>query len=101
MAHYGIQAAITAKTLAKRAPNLEKCLLSWIYEVVGEPMPENIVYEEALKDGVLICKLMNKVKPGSIDKVRQFEFSMKIIAIKQNLVIDRHQWKCLSADGEH
>lgn len=69
MAHYGIQAAITAKTQAKRAPNLEKCLLSWIYEVVGEPMPETIVYEEALKDGVLICKLMNKVKPGSIDKV--------------------------------
>lgn len=69
MAHYGIQAAVTAKTASKRSPNVEASLLNWIYEVVGEPVPEGVPYEDALKDGVVLCKLMNKIKPGSVSKV--------------------------------
>jgi len=68
MAHYGIQAQVTAKTLAKRSPNLEKALLTWIYEVVGEPAPE-VPIEDALRDGVVLCKLINKLKPGAVDKI--------------------------------
>lgn len=69
MAHYGIQAHVAAKTASKRSPGLEKAVLEWIFSVVEEPMPEGAVYEETLKDGVLLCKLVNKVKPGAIDKV--------------------------------
>ncbi|KAH9424516.1 hypothetical protein DERP_004701 [Dermatophagoides pteronyssinus] len=68
MAHYGIQAAVTAKTASKRSPNVEQALLSWIFENIGEKVPEGIAYEEILKDGVVLCKLMNKIKPGAIDK---------------------------------
>lgn len=69
MAHYGIQAQVTAKTASKRSPSVEKALLAWIFEVIGEPVPENVAYEEVLKDGVVLVKLINKIKPGSIDKV--------------------------------
>jgi type I site-specific restriction endonuclease len=67
MAHYGIQAQVTAKTVAKRSPGLEKAVLAWIFEVIGEPVPE-VAYEDALRDGVALCKLINVVKPGSVAK---------------------------------
>ena len=69
MAHYGIQAQVAAKTASKRSPGIEKALLEWIHEVIGEKVPEGVTYEEILKDGVVLCKFMNKVKPGAIDKV--------------------------------
>jgi len=68
MAHYGIQAQVAAKTASKRSTGIEKALLEWIFEVIGEKAPEGVTYEETLKDGVVLCKLMNKIKPGAIDK---------------------------------
>ncbi len=70
MAHYGIQAHVAAKTASKRSPGLEKAVLEWVFSVIEEPLPEGAGYEETLKDGVVLCKLVNKVKPGAIDKVR-------------------------------
>jgi len=68
MAHYGIQAAVTAKTLSKRSPQVEKAVVDWIYETIGETAPEGAI-EDVLKDGVALCKLINKLKPGSVDKI--------------------------------
>ena len=62
MAHYGIQAAVTAKTASKRSPNVEQALLTWVFENIDEKVPEGVSYEETLKDGVVLCKLMNKIK---------------------------------------
>lgn len=125
MAHYGIQAQVTAKTASKRAPGVEKSLLSWIFEVIGEPVPENQTYEETLKDGVVICKLMNKLKPGAIDKVGwkdelswakglttcQIEFDLKSILFANILTCemikcltwfaDCHQRQWILAHGKH
>jgi len=68
MAHYGIQAAVTAKTVSKRSPQVEKAVVDWIYEVIGETPPEGS-FEDILKDGVALCKLINKLKPGSVNKI--------------------------------
>lgn len=85
MAHYGIQAQVTAKTLSKRSPGVEKAILTWIYEVIGEPVPEGI-YEDILRDGVALCKLINKLKPGSVDKVLLINCLFILIETKcQNL----------------
>lgn len=90
MAHYGIQAAVTAKTASKRSPNVEQALLSWIFENIGEKVPEGIAYEEILKDGVVLCKLMNKIKPGAIDKVSKFHYRLSIYCKNNNsFFIDR------------
>jgi len=68
MAHYGIQAAVTAKTVSKRSPQVEKALIDWIYEVIGEAAPEG-TFEDTLRDGVALCKLINKLRTGSVDKI--------------------------------
>ncbi|CAG2122905.1 unnamed protein product, partial [Medioppia subpectinata] len=68
MAHYGIQAAVTAKTLSKRSPQVEKAVIDWVFQTIGEPAPEGS-FEDALRDGVALCKLINKLKPGAVDKI--------------------------------
>ena len=41
----------------------------WIEAVLNEPFPEGKPYEDVLKDGVILCKLMNTLSPGSIPKI--------------------------------
>lgn len=35
----------------------------------GNDMFLDVSYEDALRDGVLLCKLMNKLQPGLITKI--------------------------------
>jgi hypothetical protein len=44
------------KMAAKRDPELDAEAQSWIEEVIGESFPSDVLYEDALKDGVLLCK---------------------------------------------
>jgi hypothetical protein len=37
-------------------------------EILGEKFP-SVAYEDALRDGVILCKLINKLKPGSVPKI--------------------------------
>ena len=41
----------------------------WIEAVINEPFPQGVPYELALKDGVILCKLMNVLQPGSVTKI--------------------------------
>ncbi|CAF4292137.1 unnamed protein product, partial [Rotaria sp. Silwood2] len=52
---------------AKRDPNLDREAQEWIEAVIGEKFPSGS-YEDALKDGVILCKLMNRLQPGAIPK---------------------------------
>lgn len=36
---------------------------------MGAKFPPGESYEDALKDGIILCKLMNKIVPGSVPKV--------------------------------
>lgn len=54
--------------------------LEWIKEITSEPIntsgdPDN--FFEVLKDGVLLCKLINCIKPGSIKKVNESKMAFK------------------------
>ena len=45
---------------------------AWIKEVVGEgdfKSNNSADVQEALKDGVLLCKLINVLQPGSVEKI--------------------------------
>jgi len=42
--------------------------LAWISAILREPLPQGN-YEDILKDGVILCKLMEKLLPGSIAKI--------------------------------
>ncbi len=37
--------------------------------VTGERFPQGKAFEDALKDGIILCNLMNKLSPGSIAKI--------------------------------
>ncbi|XP_077283580.1 myophilin [Arctopsyche grandis] len=53
-----------------RSKEQESEVLGWIYEVLGEPLP-NSPYEDVLRDGVVLCKLINKIVPGSVKKIQE------------------------------
>ncbi|XP_059055437.1 muscle-specific protein 20-like [Achroia grisella] len=53
----------------KREPEKEAEAQSWIESVIGERFPQGYAYEEALRDGIILCKLMNRLQPGIITKV--------------------------------
>lgn len=70
MASPGLHHEVLLKMRAKRDAKLEGEILAWIAEITGETIPKG-EYEAVLKDGVLICKLMEKIQPGSIGKINQ------------------------------
>jgi len=97
MAHYGISAAITAKTQSKRNTAVEKACVEWIYTSLEEAVPEGSV-EDILHDGVALCKLINKLQPGSVDKIytgsekyKLMENINKFIAAAQKYGVDHTQ----------
>lgn len=48
----------------------EQEVLNWVFEVIGEPVPKGD-YEDILKNGVVLCHLINKIAPGSVKKIQE------------------------------
>lgn len=55
--------------LQARNKEQEAELLTWIEDVLGEKLPKGD-YEDILKDGVILCQLINKIAPGSVKKIQ-------------------------------
>ncbi|CAF1581776.1 unnamed protein product [Adineta steineri] len=60
--------AVKDKIHFKRDVEQEHAAREWIESITGEKFPTED-YEEALHDGIVLCKLMNKLKPGSVPKI--------------------------------
>ncbi|RWS16664.1 putative muscular protein-like protein [Dinothrombium tinctorium] len=65
---YGMSKFVEAKMLGKRDKNVENAILQWIGAVIEEKIPEGEI-EQVLKDGVILCKLINKLIPGFVAKI--------------------------------
>lgn len=52
-----------------RNKELEEEVMGWIAAVLGEPLPPGQL-EDVLKDGVILCNVMNKLTPGSVKKIQ-------------------------------
>ncbi|KAF9169789.1 hypothetical protein BGX21_007681 [Mortierella sp. AD011] len=61
--NFGIDREIAAKLASKYDVGREVEAREWIETVVGEPFPYE-GFQESLKDGVILCKLMNVLIPG-------------------------------------
>ncbi|XP_050540957.1 muscle-specific protein 20-like [Daktulosphaira vitifoliae] len=53
----------------KRDPEQELEAQQWIESVTNEKFPAGVPFEYALRDGIILCKLMNKLAPGSIARI--------------------------------
>lgn len=52
-----------------RDPVLEGEILEWIAAMTGKVKPEKVKYEDFLGDGLVLCELINKLRPGSVKKL--------------------------------
>uniref|UniRef100_A0A1I8FUU5 Calponin-homology (CH) domain-containing protein n=1 Tax=Macrostomum lignano TaxID=282301 RepID=A0A1I8FUU5_9PLAT len=55
----------------KRDPGQEAEVLDWIEAIIGEKLERDKGYENILQNGIVLCKLMNKIKPGSVKKINE------------------------------
>lgn len=60
--------AFHPQVAGKREPEQEREAQHWMETVIGERFPP-IPFEDALRDGIILCKLMNRLSPGLIPKI--------------------------------
>jgi len=63
----GLDADLAAKKAAKYDPQVEAAVVQWIQSVTGESQTGSA--HEWLKNGQVLCRLANKVKPGSVANI--------------------------------
>jgi len=72
---YGLDADLKAKEAAKYDPALEKTVIGFLEGLTGESCGEPLL--KWLKDGKILCKAMNAVKPGAIPKINDSTMPFK------------------------
>eukprot|EP01102_Stenamoeba_stenopodia_P004596 TRINITY_DN1489_c0_g1_i2.p1 TRINITY_DN1489_c0_g1~~TRINITY_DN1489_c0_g1_i2.p1 ORF type:complete len:668 (+),score=171.48 TRINITY_DN1489_c0_g1_i2:250-2253(+) len=66
---YGMDAEIEMKMQAKRDPEFERKLKEWLEAVSGEKLSHPDDIAESLKSGILLCKIVNIIWPGTIKTI--------------------------------
>ncbi|KAA0195209.1 Transgelin [Fasciolopsis buskii] len=67
----GLSAQVKKKIEGKRDRDQEAQALEWIEAILGTNLDRSKPYEDILRDGVILCKLINKIKPGSVKKINE------------------------------
>jgi hypothetical protein len=66
----------------RRIKEEEDEVLAWIAQILGEACPAGVAYDDYLRDGQILCRVMNKLKPGAVKKINtsgaQFKFMENI-----------------------
>ncbi|TRY56028.1 hypothetical protein DNTS_013858 [Danionella cerebrum] len=70
---YGLSAEVKNKIAQKYDLQKEEELRFWIEEVTGMPIGDS--FQKGLKDGVILCELINKLQPGSIRKINNSQLN--------------------------
>ncbi|OWK11770.1 CNN2 [Cervus elaphus hippelaphus] len=66
---YGLSAEVKNRLQSKYDPQKEAELRSWIEGLTGLSIGPD--FQKGLKDGIILCTLMNKLQPGSIPKINR------------------------------
>jgi hypothetical protein len=64
-----LERAVKAKIAGKRNPEMDKEAQAWIEAILGEKFPASEAYEDILKDGQVLCRLINTLSPNAVPKV--------------------------------
>jgi hypothetical protein len=63
---FGMDAELALKAQAKYDYALEKEIMAWIEQVIGEHLNPRTDIAEALKSGIVLIRLLNAIKPNTI-----------------------------------
>ncbi|KAM6368979.1 calponin-2 [Pluvialis apricaria] len=66
---YGLSAEVKNRLAQKYDPQKEAELRTWIESVTGHQIGPD--FQKGLKDGVILCELMNKLQPNSVRKINR------------------------------
>jgi len=75
-AEFGLDAELAAKEAAKYDPALEAMVVDFIEQITGESKGSQD-FLKWLKDGTVLCNLMNKVKPNAVPKINDSTMPFK------------------------
>uniref|UniRef100_A0A3B5L0X5 Calponin-homology (CH) domain-containing protein n=1 Tax=Xiphophorus couchianus TaxID=32473 RepID=A0A3B5L0X5_9TELE len=70
---YGLSAEVKSRIAQKYDPQKEEELRFWIEDVTGMAIGEN--FQKGLKDGVILCELINKLQPGTVKKINHSQLN--------------------------
>jgi len=65
---YGLDKEVEEKKKAKMTPERLKGAQDWIEEVTGKSFAVDGDFQASLKDGIVLCELINKIQKGTITK---------------------------------
>merc|ERR1712243_142063 len=78
---YGLSRECAVKSQAKFSPERAKQCVEWIEEVtkskVEMEIKDQIDFAELLKDGSVLCQLINAIEPGSVKKINTMKAPFK------------------------
>lgn len=94
---YGFTAEIKSKQAAKHDPERERQARNWLQAVTGEPFPAG-TFHEALKNGVYLCKLINKLQPGSVSRINDSKMAFKMMENIGNFLSACERYGLVKAD---
>merc|ERR1712062_714073 len=70
---YGLSRECAMKSQAKFSPERAKECVDWIEEVIGAKLEmevkDQVDFGTVLKDGAVLCQLINAISPGSVKKI--------------------------------
>ncbi len=68
---YGMDAELAAKLESKYDRQKEAEVIDWIEQVTSKQFPDKNNFQGSLKDGTLLCELVNVIQPGTIPKINR------------------------------
>ena len=74
---------MTLQIAGKYDANLDAQARDWINQIVGTDIPIDgnpETLQDALKDGVTLCNLINAIAPGSVPKINQSKMAFKMVS---------------------
>merc|ERR1712018_581935 len=77
---YGLSRECAMKSQAKFSPERAKECMTWIEEVTGQKLgdiKDQIDFAEHLKDGAVLCQLINAISPGSVKRINTMKAPFK------------------------
>ena len=61
--------------------------MKWIEAVLDEKLPEGD-FADVLQNGVVLCRLMNKIQPESVKKIKE-KVDMMLVKLRGLILISR------------